>query len=101
MSETKTRDSQPFLLSPISLAANLDFQINRCFDGDCFFLFLSFTLRFINSFIDFRGSKRPNQEERKRLEIQLTELEKQIADYEDTITQYQKQGQTLKNEIKT
>ena len=39
-------------------------------------------------------------EERKNLENQLAELEKQITDYEAVILQYQKQGRTLQNEIK-
>ncbi len=67
-----------------------------------FFLF-SFVYAPVYKFpsLTFAAQSAQTKEERKRLEIQLTELEKQIADYEDTITQYQKQGQTLKNEIKT
>jgi membrane-bound lytic murein transglycosylase B len=41
-----------------------------------------------------------NNEERKKLEEQLSILEKQMAQYEDTIAQYRKQGKTLQSEIK-
>ena len=40
------------------------------------------------------------EEERKNLEAQLAEYDKQITDLEATIVQYQKQGKTLQNEIR-
>ncbi|MFA5172788.1 MAG: lytic murein transglycosylase [Candidatus Paceibacterota bacterium] len=41
-----------------------------------------------------------NEEERAKLEAELQELEKQIAEYEATVEGYRRQGTTLKDEIK-